>query len=470
LAAAGVLVVGAAAWPYTVDDAFITARYARNLATGLGYGMNPHQPDDGVTGPLWLVPGVLASLLGADPVAVAKGCGLGCAVLATWLALRRLRQRARGGAAAGVAAVLLLCSPSLGTWAVAGLETGAATLLLTGAVLAATRRPRPDGWLLGACIGLLAWLRPELVLSCAVLLGHVALRQRDATLRASCVAGLGAASALGFRALAFGHWLPLALEAKAGTLEQGLRYTAQSVLLATSLAGLWLCYLGVRRGRGDDRAVGLALLAQLVAVVLAGGDWMPGYRLLVPLLPSYATLAGVGAARGFARRPWLGAVAVALACAVPGFDLATRIPELQGSALARERAEPLVVWLHAHARRVALVDVGYLGYRSGVEVVDLAGLTDARIARMPGGHLSKRVDPAYFAARGPDAIVLHSASPPSLDAQGRLRGFAGFAVEHWVAAMPFVRANYTLDHVLRYAPRYYYLVLRREPGHYGRPR
>ena len=55
LASAAVLGVGALAWPYTVDDAFIVARYAHNLAAGLGYAMNAHQPSDGVTGPLWLL-------------------------------------------------------------------------------------------------------------------------------------------------------------------------------------------------------------------------------------------------------------------------------------------------------------------------------------------------------------------------------------------------------------------------------
>ncbi len=461
LAALGVLVVGALAWPYTVDDAFITARYARNLAAGFGYAMNPHQPSDGVTAPLWLLPQWLAIRAGASELAFAKGLGLGCAVLASWFVLHRLRARCGGGGAACAAVPLLVLSPSLGTWGSAGLETGAATLALTAAALAATHRPQPAGALLGGCVAALAWLRPELALPCAVLLAHALWRSRAAGLRALALALLGAVSVAAFRALAFGHLLPLAFEAKAGSLAYGLRYTAQSVVLASSLAGIALAYLGARCGRSDDRALGFMLLALLAALVLCGGDWMPGYRLLVPGLPAYALLCGVGVVRCCARRPWLRAALLTCACVVPAADLATRVPELRQSARVRERARPLARWLHEHARCVALVDVGYLGYQSGVEVVDLGGLTDPRIARMPGSHLSKRIEPGYLAARDPDAIVLHSTLPPRVGADGRLLAFAGFAVEQRLARLPFVRTRFRVDHVLAYAPRYYYIVLRR---------
>ncbi|MBZ0115678.1 MAG: hypothetical protein K8H88_01695, partial [Sandaracinaceae bacterium] len=52
LAALGVVIVAALAWPFTIDDAFVTARYAERLARGQGYTMNDGPPTDGVTGPL----------------------------------------------------------------------------------------------------------------------------------------------------------------------------------------------------------------------------------------------------------------------------------------------------------------------------------------------------------------------------------------------------------------------------------
>jgi hypothetical protein len=150
-----------------------------------------------------------------------------------------------------------------------------------------------------------------------------------------------------------------------------------------------------------------------------------------------------------------------LSCLVPALDLATRMPELRDSTRSRVRAAAIAHGLHTRAHTVALVDVGYLGYESGVEVIDLAGLTDARIAAMPGGHLSKQIDAAYLERRAPDAIVLHSATAPTVDDEGKLRRFSGFEVEHRVAAMPFVRDHFRVDRVTRYAPHYYYIVLLR---------
>ncbi|HVZ36591.1 MAG TPA: hypothetical protein VG963_29375, partial [Polyangiaceae bacterium] len=46
----------AAAWPFTIDDAFIVGRYADRLARGRGYTYEDGIVSDGVSGPLWLLP------------------------------------------------------------------------------------------------------------------------------------------------------------------------------------------------------------------------------------------------------------------------------------------------------------------------------------------------------------------------------------------------------------------------------
>jgi hypothetical protein len=474
LGACCVLAVGLLAWPYTVDDAFITARYARNLTHGSGYALNPGAPSDGVTGPLWLVPELAALWIGGDPIVVAKALGLACAAWAAWLVLRALRQRSGGHAAACAALVLIAVAPSLGTWAVAGLETGAATLLLVAAALAAVRRPRVAEWRLGGCVAALAWLRPELALASGVLLAYAALRDARAGTRAFALALCGALALLWFRWWMFGDALPLSFRAKAGSLAQGAADAARGVLLATSVFGIVLVAIGARRGRAADRAIATALVAHLLAIVLAGGDWMPGYRLLVPVLPLYALLAGVGVARAGTRAAWL---LVGLACAVPALDLPMRIPELRDNAYTRARMVELAHWLNDRTRRVALVDVGLIGYASDIDIVDLAGLTDARIARLPGGHLGKRVDPRDLQARNPDAIVVHCADTPRISEDRRLLACAGFEVERRVLAMPFVQAGYRVGHVAEVTPRYdyrssytYVVLMRAEPDEPTAPR
>lgn len=456
--------IGLFAWAYTVDDAFITARYARNLTDGLGYAMNPGHPSDGVTGPLWLLPQLLACAAGVDPIATAKLVGLACASAAAYLAVAGLRARARGGAAAAAACALFVFSPSLPTWGVAGLETGLATLLVTIAAGCALARPRARVIGLGACVFALAWLRPELALLCLGLLASVALRARTRALPAFALALAGALSVSAFRWYSFGDPLPLSYRAKAGTLGDGLHYTLVATVLATGIAGAALCLTGALRGGRAERVLACALLLHLAAVVLAGGDWMPGYRLLVPALPLYVQLAALAAARGLRRRPAWAAAGVALACALPALDLFTRLPELRASADGRPEQAQLAHLLAARTQRVALLDVGFLGYASRVEVIDLGGLTDPVIARAPGGHLQKRIPPDYLRRRDPDAIVLHSRVAPRVGARGELQAFTGYPVEQRLFASALVRERFRVLWVTRFAPQYYYVLLTRAPA------
>jgi hypothetical protein len=115
-------------------------------------------------------------------------------------------------------------------------------------------------------------------------------------------------------------------------------------------------------------------------------------------------------------------------------DLATRIPEWREAGLSREHnGRALAERLRSSARRVALVDVGFLAYQSGVEVIDLGGITEPAIARLPGGHLDKRVREAWLAERAPDALVLHSSRPPLVAADARLLDLSGYPVEQRIA-------------------------------------
>ena len=70
------------------------------------------------------------------------------------------------------------------------------------------------------------------------------------------------------------------------------------------------------------------------------------------------------------------AVAVVVACGVPLLDLALRIPEWQRAGHSRDSIGVAIARdLRDLTERVALVDIGFLGYASGVTTIDLAGLT-----------------------------------------------------------------------------------------------
>ncbi len=424
--------------------------------------MNDGPPVDGVTGPLAALPGLAASLLGGDAVTAAKAVGLSASALAAALVVRAASRRASGALGGWLAVLLVGVGPTLGVWGVGGLETGLATLCFTLAALGTIRRPAPSFAVVGASIAALAWLRPELALASGALLAGLVLRSRRGGAVAVGVALAGAISVVVFRVALFGHPLPLAVAAKPPELENGALYVARVVAITGSGVAVALVLAAIARGRRGDRILAAAVLAHFVALVVAGGDWMPGFRLAAPVLPTIALVAATTASRFRPKRmrAWAGIGLVAVACVVPALDLVVELPEVRAAGDARDtHGRELARWLAVRARTVALVDVGFLARASGVEVVDLGGLTDPVVALAPGGHLSKHIDAGYLASRDPDALVLHAAVAPRVDAEGRLVTLVGYPVERRVASMPWVRARFRVARVVRYAPDYFYVVL-----------
>ncbi|MFW5875338.1 MAG: hypothetical protein ACOCXM_01245 [Myxococcota bacterium] len=454
MAALAVLIVGGVAWPYTVDDAYIVARYAQHLADGHGYVMNPGaDPSDGVTGPLWLLPMSLG-------VPWAKGLGLLSGGLAAGLATRF--AQAHGGAWAGAGTALFVAVQStLGIWSVAGLEAGAATLALVVAVIAALAVPRPRPLGAGVPVALLAWLRPETVAAALVAVLVAWARDRRMGVRAALIGLSGLAGVVAFRWALFGQPLPLTMAARPPELGHGMAYVGRAVAATTGGLALVPITLAVARGGWRMRAIGLAAAVHLGAVILAGGDWMPGYRLVAPMLPLLAILVGGGMAALRVGRPARVAV-LAACCALPALDAITQLPRAREAGRRRETiGAPLARWMGARYGSIAIVDAGYLAWASGARVVDLAGLTEPAVGRAPGGHLDKRFDPGVLVAASPDAVVLHSSRPPRFDASGVPTALAGHPVERRVAEHPWLRAHYRVARVVPYAPRYYYVILAR---------
>jgi hypothetical protein len=450
------------AWPFSVDDAFIVARYARRLAAGQGYTFQGAEASDGVTSPLWLFLLAGSARLGADVMLAGKLLGLAAALAACAVVLRCSAARAGGLRRSALLGLLLASAAPLWIWSVGGLETGCATLCLTCVVCGASARPEPRvAWLaLGA--GLMPWLRPELVpltlaTACA---GGLRLPRARVALLLSCAGGLG--SVLLFRRWMFDHLLPLSAHAKPASLTHGVEYLLICVRSWAALALLPLlafaCY-----GRRFERALVLLLLLHACLVIVAGGDWMAGARLFVPIVPIACFAAALAWERIFVRRR-------ALALALAGLVMALRMVAAQaeasaarGSGQLRQRRLPALLSVLATAREpIALVDIGALGFFSDKSLIDLAGLTDARIAYAPGGHVAKRIDAEYLRGRAPGTLVLHSRVAPRIDGAGHIRWFAGHPVERHVLSFPWLLREYRVREVIAYDRDYFYLVLTRE--------
>lgn len=148
---------------FPLDDSWIYAVVARNLAEGSGYSYNPGIPVSACTGFAW--PFVLAVFYRAfpgHPVAVGQACGVAFYLLSA-LACRRLFRLVEGEAVALFGAFIFLAYPFVVWGSLSGMETMATTFLVTaGLYLRLSDPARTNRALLGAVLLSVAGLfRPE---------------------------------------------------------------------------------------------------------------------------------------------------------------------------------------------------------------------------------------------------------------------------------------------------------------------
>jgi hypothetical protein len=346
-------------------------------------------------------------------------------------------------------------SVPLAAWASSGMETGLVTLLAVLGLL-----PRTAGTAFAA---LAAGLRPELLPFVLVLAAGRAIlaasSPADRVRRLAVSLGLAVAPAVVVALVRvgwFGSATPLAMLAKPSDLAHGVRYALGGLVL-TGAPLLLLAPGAVRRADGWTHVLLLAVAAHIAAVTLAGGDWMALYRLFVPVLPA-ALLAGARLAEHATLVPELvrlgAATLVSVSLAIYVGWPARQILEHR-LELIRAARQPL-----AGARSVATLDVGWVGAATSATVVDLAGVTEPLVARLPGGHTSKRIPEGLFESRQVDAVVLLLA-PGS----GRVESLEGArfarAVEGHVAAFPLLATMRPVAELSLAGTEQRYLVLAR---------
>lgn len=438
LAAVGVRL---ATGPHPIDDAYITFRYARNLADGLGLVYNPGEWVLGTTAPLW------ALILGAAyhtgltdlpwvATVVSAICDAATAVLLVGLA-RRIGWQPLGAALVGLAWAL---NPMSIGFATGGMETSLFVLLALAALtLASTRRLAVPAALMS---GLATLVRPEGALLAAVVLGWTLLVRRRQIVAACVAAGVPIGATGLLLLLRYGSPLPHSMAAKqvaylpawpmenlaALLIQAGLPGWSTYLLAALpSAVGLLLAGLGVAtliilsrhgliRMHRDAipwqpfAAFGALYFAFYVVAGLRGVRLFPWY--LVPTEPFYL----LGAAAGLARLrssnyAWLAAALVLWQLPAINWH-APFLPA--GEDLAREDlyltvGNRLAASLPADAV-VAAPEIGALGYASNLRVLDTVGLVSpAAVAYYPLPADQFVTDSAIPAKliddRQPDAVV-----------------------------------------------------------------
>ncbi|MBS2026895.1 MAG: hypothetical protein JST54_03235 [Deltaproteobacteria bacterium] len=412
--------------PLTIDDSYISFRYARNLAHGLGLVYNAGERIEGYTNFLWTLLMAAAIKLGLDPVVTAKLLG-GAAALGALVVVWRLSERLLPFRwAPAMATWLLASSMGFAGYAVLGLETLLFTfLLLLGLWLLARELDAPERFpLSGIAYALAGLTRPEapLFLGMAMLLLGKRMLARQNLIRAAIFAGVVGAHLL-WRHSYYGAWLPNTFSAKTGDLHDQSIRGVEYVLGWVDKAGavFWFALLGatlaVAKRNWLALTAGATALATVIYVIVVGGDWMPVFRFLVPFEPFAFLLVDYGLRSAFESRSRAVLVALTLFCVGTGLarervDREQTLEILSTKHDWDQAAGSLVSWFEQTNRpgTVAIGDIGYVGWATDYPVLDILGLVDPVIARLPGGMFVKQgpqyLD--YFFTRMPEYFILIS--------------------------------------------------------------
>lgn len=435
------------------DDAYISLRYCFNLLRGDGLTWNPGERVEGYTNFLhtMLISGL--GWLGADLTVadrVVNFAALLMTILFVAMSLFRRAARARTETSlvcVGVPVLLVAASYPLITWCWGGLEGPLFALLstvgigLTLAVLEGRGGTRSAA-LAGLAFALAALTRPDGVVFCALALVFMAAplwrRKRYAGrhwLALLVVFGLVVLAHAAWRISYYGDWVPNTFYAKMvglprESMDMGLMYLTSFCVTPPYILPLTLL-LSPFAFRGENRKMSFYLASNLAAylafIVSAGGDHMPAFRLMLPLIPVcalllYASLDNLtrGALRG--NVPAVAVVSVllvAIQMRQPGGefeDPAAFYGTIIGDYIRDAWPAGSLVALHT---------AGSTPYFAPENTyIDMLGLNDRHIARrkIPSYQLSWQWAPGhgkgdgkYVLSRKPDYIILGAALGVSVE-------------------------------------------------------
>jgi hypothetical protein len=426
---------------FTLEDAYITFRYARNVARGAGFVFNPGERVLGTTTPLQtLLLAAFGVVLGPERIpAIARllmPCfGLAAAALA-YLALIRFGLPSLG-AAAGIAVFLL--HPVATRTGLGGMETPLALFLMA---LGLYFLAREQAVAATAAAAMLVLCRPDGMIWGGMIAGAGLLASYRRPLRQAAVFSALTLPWAVFATVYFGSALPTSMLAK-GVVRPGREHLLSDPVHFRRMAEWYVRGTGFARGdpmfclwvallalglyaalRSRRREVLLIPAYPAIYAVLMYLGRAPKYEwYLAPMLFCSVLVGGMGvgvlALRVASRRAaWCiaGAVCTAMVTMVGAAHLARDLPaELRYNKLVQENEWELRrgvgIWLKENTRpsaTVAMEAIGYQGYFSERRVIDTAGLVTPPVVRLKAstgsnGLLFRRIwtelRPDYFVLR-----------------------------------------------------------------------
>ena len=450
---------------YTVapqDDSYISYRYARNLVEGHGLVFNAgEEPVEGYTNFGWTVLIAAGMSVGIDPETLGPALGLLATLGAAYLVYRLGRLLGAPPMFAALGTLLFAVQPTQTVHAMSGLETSSFAFLVVLSVWLRVKRARTgrEDILAGLSLGLAALTRPEGIMLFGLLeVAEVVQRMLGVTPRhghsaPSWVSGvvrrvlpfvLIVGGHFLWRHATYGDWLPNTFYAKVApgpvVWSDGLRYITNGIReFGVFLFVFPYLVLALRSGgqpvgegrkpvgslheestRGSRATVLFVSTAWLVYVASVGGDYMPYFRFLLPLIPLWCALAA--AAMGLLSGRIGGAAGDRLAIGTFLLlgALGTWVGYLDGDYWPKQAQQH--ARLEAAGRKldevlpeeawIAATNCGRIPYFARRRCIDMMGLSDKHIGRKPAaetetifleGHL--KGDGGYVLDNKPEVIV-----------------------------------------------------------------
>jgi arabinofuranosyltransferase len=417
---------------FTIDDAFITYRYARNIASGMGPVFNVGQPVEGYSNPLFTWTLAAVGTFGGSELIPVAGRIIGVLASAGSLVLLAFLPTLAMSSTVLFGVLLTVASTSFALWSVGGLETPLFGFLILLGVFLTLRRPRTTaGWMgMGFVLAGLTLSRPEGVLPATAL--YLARLIDPATRRDLNGHAVVAAAALipvtcylGFRLIYYDEWLPNTYYAKRKDLGAALHRGQWYLVDFIHRNGHKWLYLPAplavipRKGRRAVLISAGVIATGVLFILSVGGDWMDHHRFLAPYLPLVYFIVARGWETAFLPlrlfvgkrlRARFGSVVRIAAFTAAWLMLvrATFPHTVTHRTVAYVNASPyyatigrLVGLVGEPEWTVAVHDIGAVGWYGGIRVLDLLGLVEPSRAR-------NRTDENTMIAKAqPELVILH---------------------------------------------------------------
>lgn len=414
------------------DDAFIYLVYVKSFLDGNGLTYNGVLVE-GFSSALWTILVARLAWLGVDPLFASKLIGwtaylsIGLMLFSTNRIFKNIKISTNL-----LTLSLFFSFPALALWASGALETLLYAALIFAASLFYFRARflslESNSFMIsGVLFGLISLTRPEgfaligvVFVFELIMFLHKKQLAVNGVLRLIFAYGIITISIFLLRHTLYGEWFPNTVSAKTGNLLWQIQIGYNYII--SFLINYWLFVLYYVMAFGyvilnrkvAEREYFFALLSFVVIcgyslfTLMVGGDWMLGWRFLIPTIPFYVITIGIA----FGKVRWVLAMVMSVPLLIfllfDSYSLHSRAMSQASSDTGDILMGKYIKTLNLSPKeKIAVIDAGAIPYFSGQPTIDMIGLNDRYISKIKGGFLQK-YDNQYVLDQNPKIIQFHT--------------------------------------------------------------